>query len=196
MRKIILLCSLCCVLDLITGNPQANTILSPLPITMLWDIADEFGAEAQLPGAAVEQEHPVGHDWVQGLEPHVPIPSAVQLGCLCRLAVACERNFRCSQCCTRMYKEPHGQRDWYYPCCFCVYDQLDYPCTCENADPLRPFTGANGICLPDCCLRHTGCWRDEGYLGTTVRERTFVRTGCLVAFECFLLGCFVRGQLD
>lgn len=157
------------------ANPQSITN-APLPI-IAWDdevmVIDDDALPAQ-------------HN--EGQEAELPaLPDSIPTSCLPKLIYLCNQHLHTSQCCRRMYQEPRGQRDWYYPCCFCAYDHTD----CHNISPLHacnPIVGENGLVFPDCCLRHSCCWHEGICLRMPPAERMGMRATCMCALQCFFLG--------
>jgi hypothetical protein len=81
----------------------------------------------------------------------------------------CERHFRCSLCCTRMYEASRGRCDWTYPCCFCYEDNptgIDHGfALCLGENPLVC------CCLSDCALRHCPCVDVSALMDAMLRMR-------------------------
>jgi hypothetical protein len=185
MKKIIV-CTILCWFWFLWSFPPRSTAIYP------WD--EEEDIEVLSLPAAMEQPVQQASDWAHGIEQQ---EAATPVSCLQKLACSCERNFHCSQCCTRMYAEPLGQRDWYYPCCFCAYDHIPLPDMargCTMCNPCTMLMGENGVFMPDCCWRHTRCWYNGNCLDSTARERDIARWGCLLAIECFWLGWIVGAK--
>jgi|GEM_PF-6645297 len=183
------------ILGRMAGNPQI--IMSPPPALVLWNDAEilwddpEVDMEEAPLVAAIPVEPPVQHDWAQAVDLHA-LPSSIPTTYLQKFARICERNIHFSQCCKRMNREPRGQCNWYYPCCFCVYDQgMEHPI--NHITICKPLTGENGIIFPDCCLRHTCYWHNGICLNTDAPGRVAYRNACLCSLECCIIGWLARG---